>query len=69
MHITIRVASIYGRETIYPACEKARLFADLAGTKTLTRDALNLIHALGYEIKQEYQAFHMDASSKRSTMQ
>lgn len=53
MQITIRVRSIYGIETVYPACPAANLFAKIAGTKTLTPHALRDIAALGYEIKIE----------------
>lgn len=53
MIITIRIEKNYGIETAYPACEQSRLLAKLAGTKTLTRHALDTIAALGYEIQIE----------------
>lgn len=54
MKITIEVRDIYGIRTLYPACNTAKLFARLAGTKTITRHALETIKALGYtvEVKQ-----------------
>ena len=54
MTITIEIRDIYGIRTIYPACDKSRLLARLAGTKTITRHALETIRALGYtvEVKQ-----------------
>ena len=54
MKITIEVRDIYGIRTIYPHCQTAKLFARLAGTKTITRHALETIRALGYtvEVKQ-----------------
>lgn len=54
MTITIEIRDIYGIRTIYPACQTSRLLARLAGTKTITRHALETIRALGYtvEIKQ-----------------
>lgn len=54
MTITIEIRDIYGIRTIYPACQTSRLLARLAGTKTITRHALETIKALGYavEIKQ-----------------
>lgn len=55
MQITIRVRSIYGIETIYPACHAAQLFAKIAGTKTLTPHALRDIAALGYQINVEHE--------------
>jgi len=56
MKITIRIDKNYGIETAYPACERAQLFARLAGTKTLTRHALRDIAALGYEIEVQQTA-------------
>ncbi len=50
MNIEIEVKSNYGKEAIYPICNQAQLFADIAGTKTLTRDTINKIKALGFEI-------------------
>jgi hypothetical protein len=57
MQIQIEIRSVYGNETIYPACDKARAFASIAGTKTLTRRALQDIQALGFEIVVEQAAF------------
>lgn len=50
MNITVRIRSVYGLQTIYPACPAAELFAKIAGTKTLTPHALRDIAALGYQI-------------------
>lgn len=50
MKILITLKDIYGKETVYPACEKAELFCQLAGTKTLTAAMLRSIQALGFEI-------------------
>lgn len=55
MIITIRIEKNYGIETAYPACDKSRLLARLAGTKTLTRHSLDTIALLGYEIQIEQQ--------------
>lgn len=53
MKITIRCDKNYGIETFYPACEQAKLFARIAGTKTLTRATLRDVDLLGYEIEIE----------------
>lgn len=50
MKITVKIKSVYGLETVYPACPAAELFAKIAGTKTLTSHALRDIQSLGYEI-------------------
>jgi hypothetical protein len=51
MKITIRCEKNYGVEVFYPACERAQLFARIAGTKTLTSHTLRDIDLLGYEIE------------------
>lgn len=51
MKITVLIKSIYGIETVYPACDTSRLLARLANTKTITRQALETIKALGYQIE------------------
>lgn len=51
MKITIEIKSAYGRNLAYPACDKSRVFADMIGSKTLTREALGHIEALGYQIE------------------
>ena len=56
MKITIRADKNYGVETFYPSCDKSKIFARLAGTKTLTRHALRDIAALGYEIEVQQTA-------------
>ena len=53
--ITIKIVNQYGRPVIYPVCDNAILFACLTGTKTLTRDAITSIKALGYTVKIEQQ--------------
>jgi hypothetical protein len=49
--ITITSRNVYGTETFYPACHAAQLFADVAGTKTLTPTVLRLIEKAGYEVR------------------
>lgn len=59
--IVIRIKNVYGNETIYPACREAEIFAGIAGTKTLTRDTLRRIEALGYQITVEAPAWRSAA--------
>ena len=54
--ITVQIRNVYGNETIYPACDRSRAFAEIAGTKTLTRHVINQIKALDYEIVVEATA-------------
>jgi hypothetical protein len=53
--IHVRVRNIYGNKTIYPVCDKAQIFAQMAGHSTLTRATLDGIRRLGYliEVQQE----------------
>jgi hypothetical protein len=46
--ITVRVREVYGRRLVYPVCERARIFAQIAGAATLTPDVVKLIKALGF---------------------
>jgi hypothetical protein len=50
MEITVRITSVYGQKTIYPVCETAMIFANIAGTKTLKSTTINAIKSLGYKI-------------------
>lgn len=54
MKILVSIKNVYGRETIYPECEKSKAFAAIAGNTTITPNTLELVKALGYsiEIKQ-----------------
>jgi hypothetical protein len=51
--ITVNIKSNYGALAAYPACPNAARFAALAGTKTLTLEALQTIKALGFEVIQK----------------
>ena len=48
--ITIQVDKAYGGYLFYPVCDKAKTFAKLAKTKTLSYDAIKHIKELGYEV-------------------
>lgn len=56
MKITVKHRSVYGIDTFYPACPAAELFARIAGTKTLTRNTLRDVQALGYDIELQAEA-------------
>lgn len=55
MNIQVQVKTIYGNKTIYPICEKAKIFASMVGQKTLTMQDVDHIKKLGYtvEVKQD----------------
>ena len=48
MDIFVEVKNVYGVQTVYPVCDQAKFFAALAGTKTLTSQAIKLIRQAGY---------------------
>jgi hypothetical protein len=48
--ITVEVRDVYGKPIAYPMDTAARIFADIAGTLTLTDMTLKRIKALGYHI-------------------
>jgi hypothetical protein len=50
MEIIVRITSVYGAKTVYPVCETAKIFAEIAGTKTLKSTTINAIKSLGYKI-------------------
>jgi hypothetical protein len=53
MQITVTIREVYGIKTVYPVCITAKVFASIAGTKTLTLATLKKIEALGYSIMQQ----------------
>lgn len=53
--VEIEVRSVFGNETIYPANETAQIFAQIAGKKTLSKQDLNLIRALGFDVNQVFR--------------
>jgi hypothetical protein len=57
MKILVEVKDVYGNKTVYPACKLSKAFADLAGTKTLTHHALQIIESMGYTIELKPQTF------------
>lgn len=50
MTITVRVVSQYGQRRVFPACPRADLFCEIAGTSTLTERTIKAIKALGYTV-------------------
>ena len=50
--LLVQVKNNYGSEVIYPICNNSRLIAKLAGTKTITDDAVKILKLLGYSFNQ-----------------
>lgn len=53
MNIRIKTRDVYGQTLYDPACDKARIFARMLGTKTLTRSALECLNEAGIAITVE----------------
>ena len=66
MKITVEIKDVYGSRVVYPACEAAKAFARIAGTKTITPAALREIEALGYAIEVKSQGLESFGVSVRS---
>ena len=50
MTIYVSARSVFGEIKLYPACRKADLFCQLAGTKTVTDSILDTVRKLGYSV-------------------
>ena len=53
--VTVKIRNVYGEDKIYPVSDKAKLFANIAGTKTLTDYTIAKIKELGYTINVAQQ--------------
>lgn len=48
--IKVKAVNQYGQWAYYPDCDRARVFAQIAGTKTLTANVIFYIKSLGYVV-------------------
>ena len=55
MFIIVKIVSEYGQNRVYPVCKRAKIFATIAGTKTLTDQALKEIKNLCFAIQVQQQ--------------
>lgn len=53
--ILIEIRFPYGKETIYPICNRGRLLADYKNQKTLTRRDIQLLKELGFTFTVKQQ--------------
>lgn len=51
MNIIVEIKNVYGSTQIYPVSQEAKIFARIAGTKTLTGTTISLVKQLGYEVE------------------
>ena len=52
--IYVRVKDSFGTRRFYPECQVSQIFADIAGTTTLTDVVLKSIDKLGFKIEYIY---------------
>ena len=60
MNITVKIKTVYGVDKIYPACENAQRFAEIAGTKTLTAHTIRQIKAMGILVEITDTKTHLE---------
>jgi hypothetical protein len=53
MSITVKIEYPFGIERIYPACDTSRLLLSLTDNKTFTRNQINKVKQLGYDVNVE----------------
>ena len=46
--IVVEVRNNYGNQTVYPTCAVGKIFAEIAGSKTLTKETREGMKRLGY---------------------
>ena len=51
--IFVRIATVYGVTTLYPVCDKAKAFCNIAGTKTITPAMTREINAIGFNLYED----------------
>ena len=54
-NIVVQIKQVYGNDTIYPVCNRAKLFTELLGQKTLTFTDLRIIQKMGFNVTQQVQ--------------
>ncbi len=50
-YIVVRVEHYYGKQLIYPEDSTAKMFTEIAGTKTITAQMIAIIKSIGFEIR------------------
>lgn len=59
--VIVVMRDVYGVTKFYPECEKARVFASIAGTRTLTESTLRNIIKLGYRVTVQTPSVNLEA--------
>ena len=51
LNIKMSLQNVYGNWLFYPECKASKVFADIAKTKTLSKEILRSLEAIGYQIE------------------
>lgn len=51
MKLQVEIKTVYGKDLIYPVCEKSKQLAKLLKTTTLTSEAVNVAKLLNVEFE------------------
>ena len=51
--LLVEYKNVYGNELVYPVNAKAKAIAKLAGSKTLTPQAIRIAKELGFRVEEE----------------
>jgi hypothetical protein len=46
----VQVKSVYGKDTVYPACESTKSFCELLNQTTLTERDIKYIKSMGFKV-------------------
>ena len=55
MKLIVKIKNVYGKDLIYPVCNKAQVFTNLMNKKTMDNYYIRKIKELGYTIEVETQ--------------
>jgi hypothetical protein len=55
MTVELIKRNVYGKELLYPQCKNAKIFANIAGTKTISTYILHEIKNLGIHVVIKYE--------------
>lgn len=68
--VVLWAKDVYGNELLYPDSPLARLFCEVAGTKTMSRNTLAAVESFGYPVvirgRREDSTWQSSESASRS---
>jgi hypothetical protein len=55
MKLIVKIKNVYGKDLIYPVCDKAKIFTSLMNKKTIDNYDIRKIKELGYSLEVQAQ--------------